>query len=156
MPSADIKKLKQLRDETEVSFSLIKKALEETDNDIAKAKKKLQDWGAEKVTKVAGRSTSQGGIYSYIHHDGKTAGLVELLCETDFVSGNSDFKSFGREIAMQVASFNPKNAEDLLKQEYIRDSSKTIEDLLKEAVLKFGENIKISRILRWKLNDWSL
>ncbi|MBP6044703.1 elongation factor Ts [Candidatus Woesebacteria bacterium] len=153
MPSADIKKLKQLRDETEVSFSLIKKALEETDNDIAKAKKKLQDWGAEKVTKVAGRSTSQGGIYSYIHHDGKTAGLVELLCETDFVSGNSDFKSFGREIAMQVASFNPKNAEELLKQEYIRDSSKTIEDLLKEAVLKFGENIKISRILRWKLND---
>ena len=153
MPSADIKKLKQLRDETEVSFSLIKKALEETDNDMAKAKKKLQDWGAEKVTKVAGRSTSQGGIYSYIHHDGKTAGLVELLCETDFVSGNSDFKSFGREIAMQVASFNPKNAEELLKQEYIRDSSKTIEDLLKEAVLKFGENIKISRILRWKLND---
>lgn len=153
MPSADIKKLKQLRDETEVSFSLIKKALEETDNDIAKAKKKLQDWGAEKVTKVAGRSTSQGGIYSYIHHDGKTAGLVELLCETDFVSGNSDFKSFGREIAMQVASFNPKNPEELLKQEYIRDSSKTIEDLLKEAVLKFGENIKISRILRWKLND---
>ena len=153
MPSADIKRLKQLRDETEVSFSLIKKALEETDNDIAKAKKKLQDWGAEKVTKVAGRSTSQGGIYSYIHHDGKTAGLVELLCETDFVSGNSDFKSFGREIAMQVASFNPKNAEELLKQEYIRDSSKTIEDLLKEAVLKFGENIKISRILRWKLND---
>jgi elongation factor Ts len=54
---------------------------------------------------------------------------------------------------MQVASFNPKNAEELLKQEYIRDSSKTIEDLLKEAVLKFGENIKISRILRWKLND---
>ena len=153
MPSADIKKLKQLRDETEVSFSLIKKALEETDNDIAKAKKKLQEWGAEKVTKVAGRSTSQGGIYSYIHHDGKTAGLVELLCETDFVSGNSDFKSFGREIAMQVASFNPKNPEELLKQEYIRDSSKTIEDLLKEAVLKFGENIKISRILRWKLND---
>ena len=156
MSSADIKKLKQLRDETEVSFSLIKKALEETDNDIAKAKKKLQDWWAEKVTKVAGRSTSQGGIYSYIHHDGKTAGLVELLCETDFVSGNSDFKSFGREIAMQVASFNPKNPEELLKQEYIRDSSKTIEDLLKEAVLKFGENIKISRILRWKLNDWSL
>ncbi|MFZ1549468.1 MAG: elongation factor Ts [Microgenomates group bacterium] len=153
MPSADIKKLKQLRDETEVSFSLIKKALEETNNDIAKAKKKLQEWGAEKVTKVAGRSTSQGGIYSYLHHDGKTAGLVELLCETDFVSGNDDFKTFGREIAMQIASFNPKNPEELLKQEYIRDSSKTIDDLLKEAVLKFGENIKISRILRWKLNE---
>ncbi len=45
--NADIKKLKQLRDETEVSFSLIKKALEESDNDVAKAKKKLQDWGAD-------------------------------------------------------------------------------------------------------------
>lgn len=153
MANADIKKLKQLRDETEVSFSLIKKALEETDNDIVKAKKKLQDWGAEKVTKVAGRSTSQGGIYSYIHHDGKTAGLVELQCETDFVSGNAEFKTFGKEIAMQIASFNPKTAEDLLKQEYIRDPSKSINDLLKEAVLKFGENIKISRILRWKMNE---
>lgn len=153
MKSADIKKLKQLRDETEVSFSLIKKALEETDNDIAKAKKKLQEWGAEKVTKVAGRSTSQGGIYSYIHHDGKTAGLVELQCETDFVSSNADFKAFGKEIAMQVASFNPTTTEELLKQEYIRDPSKSINDLLKEAVLKFGENIKISRILRWKMNE---
>jgi len=153
MVKADIKKLKQLRDETEVSFSLIKKALEETDNDIVKAKKKLQDWGAEKVSKVAGRTTSQGGLYTYIHHDGKTAGLVELQCETDFVSGNADFKSFGKEIAMQVASFNPKSTEDLLKQEYIRDPSKTVNDLLKEAVLKFGENIKISRILRWKMGE---
>ncbi len=151
--NADIKKLKQLRDETEVSFSLIKKALEETNNDVAKAKKKLQDWGAEKVTKVAGRSTSQGGLYSYIHHDGKTAGMVELQCETDFVSGNADFKAFGKEIAMQVASFNPKSPADLLKQEYIREPGKTINDLLKEAVLKFGENIKISRILRWKLGE---
>lgn len=151
--NADIKKLKKLRDETEVSFSLIKKALEETDNDIEKAKKKLQEWGAEKVTKVAGRSTSQGSIFSYIHHDGKTAGLVELQCETDFVSGNADFKVFGKEIAMQIASLNPKSADDLLKQDYIRDPSKTINDLLKETVLKFGENIKISKILRWKLGE---
>ncbi len=153
MASADIKKLKQLREETEVSFALIKKALEETDNDVVKAKKKLQDWGAEKVNKVSGRSTSQGGIFSYVHHDGKTAGLVELQCETDFVSGNPDFKAFGKELAMQIASLNPKSINDLMKQEYIRDTSKTIDNLLKETVLKFGENIKVSRLLRWKLNE---
>lgn len=151
--NADLKLLKKLRDETEVSFSLIKKALEETNNNEEAAKKKLQEWGAEKVNKVAGRSTTQGSIFSYIHHDGKSAGLIELQCETDFVSGNPDFKAFGRELAMQVTSLNPKNADELLKQEYIRDGSKTINDLLKETVLKFGENIKISRILRWKLGE---
>lgn len=153
MTTVDLSKLKKLRDETEVSFSLIKKALEETGNDIEKARKKLTEWGAEKASKVAGRSTGQGGIFSYVHHDGKTAGFVEILCETDFVSGNEEFKSFGRELAMQVASLNPKDVKELLKQEYIRDPSKKMSDLLEETVLKFGENIKISRILRWKLAE---
>lgn len=153
MAQADLKKLKALREETEISFSLIKKALEETDNDIAKAKKKLQEWGAKKADKVAGRETSQGGIFSYVHHDKKTAALIELMCETDFVSGNEDFRKFGQEVAMQVASVNPKDTKALLNGEYIRDPSKTIDDLLKEVVLKFGENIKIGRILRWKLAE---
>lgn len=153
MAAADLKKLKALREETEVSFSLIKKALEETNNDVPKAKKLLTEWGAKKASKVADRSTSQGGIFSYIHHDRKTAALVELQCETDFVSGNEDFKKFGQEIAMQVASVNPKDTKELMKGEYIRDPSKTIDDLYKEIVLKFGENIKIARILRWKLAE---
>ncbi|MBI1863024.1 elongation factor Ts [Candidatus Microgenomates bacterium] len=151
--AVDLKKLKALREETEVSFSLIKKALEETNNDVEKAKKKLQEWGADKAAKVQGRATSQGGIFSYIHHDRKTAGLVELLCETDFVGGNDEFKAFGQEVAMQVASTNPKDVEDMLKQEYIRDPSKTMDALFKEIVLKFGENIKIARILRWRLAE---
>lgn len=153
MAQVDLKKLKALREETEVSFSLIKKALEETDNDVAKAKKKLQEWGAEKASKVSGRTTSQGGIYTYVHHDRKSAGFVELMCETDFVSGNEEFQVFGREVAMQIASANPKDIKALLAQEYIRDPSKTINDLLKEVVLKFGENIQIGRILRWKLAE---
>lgn len=153
MASADLKKLKALRDETEVSFSLIKKALEETDNDVTKAKRKLQEWGAAKAGKVAGRTTSQGGIFSYVHHDRKTVGLAELQCETDFVSGNEEFRTFGQEVAMQVASTNPPGIPELMKQEYIRDPSKTIDNLLKEVVLKFGENIKIARILRWRLAE---
>lgn len=153
MAHADLKKLKALREETEVSFSLIKKALEETDNDVAQAKKKLQEWGAKKADKVAGRETSQGGIFSYVHHDKKTAALVELMCETDFVGGNEEFRKFGAELAMQIASVHPKTVEDLMKSEYIRDPSKTMDDLLKEVVLKFGENIKIGRILRWRLAE---
>lgn len=153
MAQADLKKLKALREETEVSFSLIKKALEETDNDVTKAKKKLNEWGAAKAGKVAGRATSQGGIFSYVHHDRKTAAFVELLCETDFVSGNEEFRKFGQEVAMQVASTNPKDVKALLKEEYIRDPSKTIDDFFKEIVLKFGENIKIARIIRWKLAE---
>lgn len=151
MATVDLQKLKRLREETGVSFSLIKKALEETGNDLKKTQDKLREWGAEKVSKVEGRATAQGAIFSYIHHNKKTAGFVELLCETDFVAGNNEFKSFGQEVAMQVASLNPKDVKELMDQPYIRDNAKTINDLLKEVVLKFGENIKVSRILRWQL-----
>lgn len=147
----DIKKLKQLRDETGVSFSMCKKALEESANDIEKAKKLLTSWGAEKIKDKQSRTTSQGSLFSYVHHNKKVAALVEILCETDFVSGNIEFQKFGADIAMQIASLNPENVKALLDQEYIRDSSKKIEDLLKDAVLKFGENIKISRFIRWTL-----
>ncbi len=147
----DFDKLKKLREETGVSFSLVKKALDEAGNDIAKAKKKLTEWGAKKATEKEDRATSQGAIFSYVHHNKKIASLVELMCETDFVSGNADFQKLGAEIAMQVASVPAKDVKELAKQEYIRDPSRTISDLIKEAVLKFGENIKIARILRWSL-----
>ena len=151
MSKVDFKKLKQLREETGVSFSLCKKALEESDNDMAAAKKKLQKWGADKVKDKQGRVTMEGGIFSYIHHNKKIAALIEMQCETDFVSGNKEFQSFGQEVAMQVASTNPANVEELLEQEYNRDTSKKIKDLLNELVLKIGENIKIGRLMRWEL-----
>lgn len=149
----DYQKLKKLREETGVSFSLCKKALEETKNDIEKAKKKLNEWGAEKATEKQERATTQGAIFSYVHHNKKIASLVELMCETDFVSGNAEFQKLGMEIAMQVASLPVKNVKELETQEYIRDPGKKISDLIKESVLKFGENIKIGRILRWTLGE---
>ncbi|MBI3619527.1 elongation factor Ts [Candidatus Roizmanbacteria bacterium] len=147
----DVAKLKKLREETGVSFSLCKKALEEAKNDITAAKKLLTGWGGEKIKDTGSRSTGQGRIYSYVHHNHKVASLVELLCETDFVSANEEFQKFGSEIAMQVASLRPRSIEELLEQDYIREPEKKIKDLLKDAVLKFGENIKISRIKRWEL-----
>ncbi len=153
MSKVDFAKLKQLREETGISFSLCKKALEEANNDIEAAKKKLNKWGAAKLKEKSSKSTSEGGIFSYVHHNKKVASLVELQCETDFVSGNKEFQSFGQELAMQIASSNPSNIEDLLSQEYNRDPSKKIKDLLNDLVLKIGENVKVSRFIKWELGD---
>lgn len=147
----DIKKLKQLREETGVSFSLCKKALEESKNNLVEAKKLLQKWGADKAKDKSERKTGTSAIFSYVHHNKKIASLVELACESDFVSGNKDFQALGQEIAMQVASIVASDVKELLEQEYIRDPSKKINDLVKEAILKFGENIKIVRFVRWTL-----
>ncbi len=145
----DINKLKQLREETGVSFSLCKKALEETNNNLDEAKKLLTKWGADKAKDKSERATTAGAIFSYVHHNKKVASLVEIACETDFVSSNKDFQNLGQEIAMQVASLHPENVDELLNQNYIRDPSKKISDLIKDAILKFGENIKINRIIFW-------
>ncbi len=146
----DLSKLKKLREETGVSYSLCKKALEESNNDLAKARKLLAKWGAEKLKDKEKKATSQGAIFAYVHHNRKVASMVELLCETDFVAANREFITLGNELAMQVASLPAHDVEALMKQEYIRDPAKKISDLIHEAVLKFGENIKISRFLRWE------
>jgi elongation factor Ts len=149
----DYKKLKTLREETGVSFSLCKKALEETKNDLEKAKKLLFQWGGEKAKEKAERATSQGGIFSYIHHNRKVGAMVELMTETDFVAKNAEFQRLGTELAMQVASIPAKDIEELLNQEYIREQGKKITDLIKEHILKFGENIKVTRFVEWSLGE---
>lgn len=147
----DINKLKQLREETGVSFSLCKGALEEGKNNLGLAKKLLKKWGIAKAKDKSARNTTAGAIFSYVHHNKKIASLIELACETDFVSGNKEFQSLGQELAMQVASVRAETNEEFLNQEYIRDPSKKINDLIKEAVLKFGENIKIIKFIRWSV-----
>lgn len=149
--SIDLTKLKELRERTGVSFALCKKALEQTKNDIPSAIQKLQELAGEKIEEKALRTASAGGIYSYIHHNKKIASLVEIACETDFVSGNADFHKLGQEIALHIASMPSQTVDELLTQEYVRDPSKKIKDILKEAVLKFGENVKVNRFLRWEL-----
>lgn len=147
----DLAKLKELREKTGVSFALCKKALEQTNNDIPSAIKKLQELAGEKIEEKSKRTASAGGIFSYIHHNKKIAALVELASETDFVSGNVDFQKVGAEIALHIASMPCNTVEELLEQEYVRDPSKKIKDILKDAVLKFGENVKINRFIRWEL-----
>lgn len=147
----DIKKLKQLRTETGISFSLCKKALEEGKNNLNDAEKLLKKWGIAKAKDKSDRATAAGAIFSYVHHNKKVASLIELACETDFVSGNKEFQTLGLELAMQVASVRAETIKEFLDLEYIRDPSKKVSNLIKEAILKFGENIKVVKFVRWEI-----
>lgn len=147
----DITKLKQLREETGISITSCKKALEESKGDMKKAKSLLRSWGDDTVKGKESRSTQQGGIFSYIHHTKKIASLVELMCETDFVARNEEFKKLGQELAMQVASSSSQPVVQFLAESYNRDPNKKLSDLIHEAIVKFGENIKVGRILKWEL-----
>ncbi len=144
----DIAKVKQLREETGVSVALCTKALKETNNDIAKAKLLLIKWGSDIADKKSGKEAHEGIVASYIHHNKRWGATLVLNCETDFVAKNEDFQKLGYELAMQVASMNPKNTEALLKQAYIRDSGKMVGDLIKEYIAKLGENIKVGEFTR--------
>ncbi|MBI2465410.1 translation elongation factor Ts [Candidatus Shapirobacteria bacterium] len=149
----DIKLLKRLRNETQVSLADCRKALEETDNNYEKALTWLKKHGLEKAAKKAERETSQGLVESYIHQNGRVGAMVEVLCETDFVARTSEFKNLAHEIAMQVAAMAPRDVDTLLKQEYIRDSTKTIEGLVKETIARVGENITVKNIARIAIGE---
>lgn len=147
----DVNQIKQLREETQASIADCRKALEESGGDYKKAQEWLRRRGAEIAEKKAERETSQGVIESYVHGNGKIGVLVTLLCETDFVARTDEFKKLAHEIAMQVSAMDPKDVDSLMKQEYIRDNSKTVEDLIKEAIGKVGENIKVREFTRTEL-----
>lgn len=151
MVSANIELLKKLRNELGVSLADCRKALEETENNYERAKEWLKAHGLEKAAKKSDRETTQGLINSYIHQNGRVGVLVEILCETDFVARTQDFKNLTHELGMQIAAMKPKTVADLLKQEYIRDSSMTIEKLVKSVIAKLGENITVKKFQRFEV-----
>lgn len=147
----DVKLIKKLRDDTGASFADVKKSLEETSGDYDKAILWLKKHGIEKAEKKQDRETAQGLIEAYIHQNGKVGALIEILCETDFVARTDDFKNLAHEVAMQVAAMNPKDVDTLLKQEYIRDGSLTIDSLIKQTIATLGENIVVKSFTRFEI-----
>ena len=148
MSKIDITLIKKLREETGVAIIRIREVLEEVGGDEKKALVILQKEGVEKAAKREGRVTGEGKVFVYSHHTGKIVGVTELLCETDFVAKNELFETLGKDIAMQVASMGDEN---LLEQEFIKDPSKKIADLIKEVIAKTGENVRIGRVFRVEL-----
>lgn len=140
--------IRKLRDETGAPIANVKKTLEQFDGNEKKALELLRKEGFEKAAKRVERLTLQGLVTHYIHHSGKIGVLVELLCETDFVARNELFVQLGKDIAMQVAFSNPKNEKALLAEDFIKDPSKKIEDLIKAVIAKTGENVRLGRFAR--------
>lgn len=138
--------VKELRDKTGISMMECKKALEQANGDTAKALELLAARSAEIAQKKADRALGAGVVASYIHSTGQTGALVLLLSETDFVSKNEEFGQLARDIAMHAAAMRPENVEALLGQEYIKDPSKKISDLLSGATQKFGERIEVGQM----------
>ena len=164
MSDITAKLIKELRDNTGAGIMDAKKALEESNGDLEKASKVLAEKGLASAEKRIGRATENGVIESYIHTGGRIGSLVELSCETDFVARTEEFIKCAKEIAMQVAAMNPisinkednKQYEDeqiLELQTYIRDSSKTVGEVVKELSARVGEKIVIKNINRFEIGN---
>lgn len=160
--------VKALREQTGAGVMACKSALEEADGDVERAVEVLRASGAALADKRAHRETSQGLVECYIHAGGRIGAMVELNCETDFVARTDAFKELARELAMQVVAGSPLSVSEedlpsgaegdpgelcLLRQSYIRDESKTIDDVVKEVIAKTGENIRVSRFARFELGQ---
>lgn len=148
MAKINVELIKKLREESGAPVIRVKKVLEEFNGDESKALEVLKKEGFEKAASREGRTTGQGKIFAYVHHNGKVASLVELLCETDFVARNELFEALGKNLALQVASMGEK---DLEKQEFIKEPEKKVGDLVREVVAKTGENVKIGKTIRVEL-----
>jgi len=192
----NIDKIKQLRQETGIGFSECQKALEETNEDIEKAKSILREKGKEIAESKFLRKTEQGIIESYLHLGGKVGVLIEICCESDFVAKSPDFRKLAHEICLQITAMKPlflsadeiseefldgekkiyskqfegsgkpqeiidqiiegklskyKKEVSLLDQLWVKDSTKTIRDLILEYSSKLGENITLKRFARYEI-----
>jgi elongation factor Ts len=77
--------------------------------------------------------------------------MTILSCETDFVAKNDEFKALGYDLAMHVAAMGNDNLEEVLKELFIKDGSMTVEERISGAVQKFGENVKLTKIVRFAI-----
>ena len=147
----NIEEIKTLREETGLSIMQCQKALEETGGDKEKAIAILREKGAEIASKKGGRTLGAGVVTSYIHTGDTVGVLLELLCETDFVAKNPEFKSVAKDIAMHVAAMKPANTAELLEQPFIKNPEQKISDIINGTVQKFGERTEIGQFIRFSL-----
>ncbi len=173
-----IEAVKELREKTGISIAECRKALEETGGDMEKALEFLKERSAITAAKKSDRELGSHAVAAYIHPTGGMGVLVDLMCETDFVSGNDEIKALAKDIAMQVASMKPLviKREDiteemmatlkaeleeggdieakikevtLFEQPFVKNPDLTIGGLVAQAIQKFGENVVISHMTRY-------
>jgi len=142
--------IKELRDRTGISIMQCKKALEETSGVMEQAVVVLRKQGAKSAEKKSDRTLGAGTVASYIHAGGNVGSMVELSCETDFVSKNEDFQKLAYDIAMHVAALNP----EYLKIEDVPEEAKTkVKEVFEKEVEGKPEEMK-EKILSGKLDAY--
>ena len=163
-----IEAVKELRNRTSVGIADCNKALLEVGGDVEKAVEFLKQRGAAIAQKKKDIAAAEGVIEAYIHHTRRVGALVELNCETDFVARTDEFRRLARDLAMQIAAASPQfisteemppeaeaetepEAVCLLSQPFIKDPTKTVQEVITETIAKVGENVKVGRFARFEL-----
>ncbi|WP_269409240.1 translation elongation factor Ts [Lentibacillus daqui] len=144
------KMVKELREKTGAGMMDCKKALQETDGDIDKAIDYLREKGISKAAKKADRIAVEGS--TYIAMDGNTAALLEVNCETDFVTKNDQFKQLLAELGKHIVEAKPATVEEALQQK-LHGEGDTVETYINSAIAKIGEKISLRRFTLLEKTD---
>lgn len=158
--------IKNLREQSGAGVMSCRTALIRAEGNLDKALAFLKEQNLLQVQKKATRTTLMGLIESYVHAGGRIGVVIEVNCETDFVARTSEFRDLAHNLAMQVAALAPVcvNKDDvptgsdpqmtsLLDQPYIKDTTKTVQDVINETIAKVGENIKVRRFARFEVGE---
>ena len=137
--------VKELREMSGAGMMDCKKALTETDGDFDKAIEFLREKGLATAQKKAGRIAAEGIVATTIKNDGKTAAIVEVNAETDFVAKNEVFQSYVKEVVEQAADTTASDIDAFLAESWAIDSSVTVSEKLAAMIAKIGENMNIRR-----------
>ena len=160
--------VKELREQSGAGIMDCRNALIEAEGVTARAIEIIKERNLFTVEKKKQRSALQGLVESYIHTGGRLGAMVELNCETDFVARTDEFKELAHHLAMQITAIPPQfisqeeapagtdvDIQDacLLLQPFIKNPEMTIQDIINETIAKVGENIKISRFVRFEVGE---
>ena len=141
---SDVSTIKELREQTGLSFDKIKHALDQNGGDKDKAVDLLKSQAGEAALKKSERQVKDGAIGSYVHNTGRVGAIVQVACETDFVARNEDFKSMARDLAIHASAMRPADVAEMLIQPFVKDPEITVQEFINRAIAKLGENIQLA------------
>ena len=160
---ASVADIRSIRAETGAGVMDIKRAIEDAEGDLDRARELLGQLGSQFSAKRAERETREGLVAAYVHPGRPLGALLELNCETDFVARTDEFTTLARDIAMHIAAMAPTRISDdddqdagddgpiLLTQPWFRDGSQTVGQVIQAAVAMLGENIQVGRFSRFEI-----
>ncbi len=142
--------VKELREMTGAGMMDCKKALTATDGDMDKAIEFLREKGLAGAQKKAGRIAAEGIVDTLVAEDGKSAVIVEVNAETDFVAKNEKFRDYVKDVAKQALTTSAADMDAFFAEPWIGDSSLTVKEQLSSMISIIGENMNIRRFKQVK------